>query len=82
MIDINARFNVCSTIQYYNVIHNKGNIYEAEGKRNYFRLVTLNTVHPNDIEFCSYDIAKTLDKKYVLDGYDSYVESGQRLIVF
>ena len=62
-----------------NVIHNKGNIDEAEGKGNYFRLVTLKT---NDIEFCSYDIAKTLDKQYVLDGYDSYVEFGQRLIVF
>ena len=79
MIDINVRFNVCSTIKYYNVIHNKGNIDEAEGKGNYFRLVTLKT---NDIEFCSYDIAKTLDKQYVLDGYDSYVEFGQRLIVF
>ena len=60
-----------------NVIHNKGNIDEAEGKGNYFRLVTLKT---NDIEFCSNDIGKTLDKQYVLDGYDSYVESGQRLI--
>ena len=50
MIDINARFNVCSTIKYYNIIHNKGNIYEAEGKGNYFRLVTLKIVHPNDRE--------------------------------
>ena len=45
-----------------NVIHNKGNIYESEAKGNYFRLVNLKTVHPNDREFCSYDIAKTLDK--------------------
>ena len=74
MIDINDRFNVRSTIKYYNVIHNKGNIYEAEAKGNYFRLVNLKTVHPNDREFCSYDIAKTLDKQYVLDGYHSYVE--------
>ena len=62
MIDINNRFNIHSTIKYYNVIHIKGNIYEAEGIGNYFRLVTLKTVHPNDKEFCSYDIAKTLDK--------------------
>ena len=62
MIDINDRFNVCNTIKYYNVIHIKDNIYEVEGKGNYLRLVTLNTVHPNDREFCSYDIAKTLDK--------------------
>ena len=27
-------------------------------------------------------LAKTLDKWYVLDGYHSYVESGQRIIVF
>ena len=82
MIDINARFNVCSTIKYYNIIHNKGNIYEAEGKGNYFRLVTLKIVHPNNREFCSYDIAKPLDKQYVLDDYHSYVESGKCLIVF
>ena len=62
MIDINNRFNIRSTIKYYNVIHIKDNIYEAEGIGNYFRLVTLKTVHPNDKEFCSYDIAKTLDK--------------------
>ena len=82
MIDINARFNVYSTIKYYNIIYNKGNIYEAKAKGNYFRLVTLKIVHPNDREFCSYDIVKTLDKQYVWDGYLSYVESGQRLIVF
>ena len=44
--------------------------------------MTLKIVHPNDREFCSYDIVKTLDKQYVLDDYHSYVESGQRLIVF
>ena len=82
MIDINARFNVYSTIKYYNIIYNKGNIYEAKGKGNYFRLVTLKTMNPNDREFCSYDIAKTLNKQYVLDEYHNYVESGQRLIVF
>ena len=27
-------------------------------------------------------LAKTLDKQYVLDGNHSYVESGQRIIVF
>ena len=82
MIDINDRFNVRSTIKYYNVLHIEDNIYEAEGKGNYFRLVTLKTVHPNDRELCSYDIAKTLDKQYVLDGYHSYVESEERIIVF
>ena len=74
MIDINDRFNVRNIIKYYNVIHIKDNIYEVEGKGNFFRLVTLKTLHPNDREFCSYDIAETLDKKYVLDGYHSYVE--------
>ena len=82
MIDINDKFNVYSTIIYYNVRHIKDNIYEAEGKGNYFRLVTLKTVHPNNRELCCYDIAKTLDKQYVLDGYHSYVESGQRITVF
>ena len=82
MIDINDRFNVRNIIKYYNVIHIKDNIYEVEGKGNFFRLVTLKTLHPNDREFCSYDIVETLDKKYVLDGYHSYVEFGQRIIVF
>ena len=76
MIDINDRFNACSTISYYNAWHIKDNIYEAEAKGNYFRLVTLKTVHPNDREFQSYDIAGTLDKKYVLDGYHSFVKFG------
>ena len=53
MIDINDRFNVCSTISYYNVLHIKDNIYEAKGKGNYFRLMTLKTVHPNNKEFCA-----------------------------
>ena len=69
MIDINDRFNVCSTISYYNVKLIKDNIYEPEAKGNYFRLVTLKTVHLNDKEFTSYDIAGTLDKQYVLAGY-------------
>ena len=62
MIDINDRFNVRSTISYYNARHIKDNIYEAEAKTNNFRLMTLKTVHPNDREFCSYDIVRTLDK--------------------
>ena len=62
IIDINDRFNFRSTNNYYNMKHIKGNIYEAETKGNYFRLVTLKGVHPNDREFCSYDIAGTLDK--------------------
>ena len=82
IIGSNDRFNVRSTIKYYNVIHSKDNIYEVEGKGNYFRLATLKTVHPNDREFRSYDIAKTLDKQYVLAGYHSYVEYEQRIIVF
>ena len=40
MIDINDMFNVSSTINYYNVRLIKDNIYEAEAKGNYFRLVT------------------------------------------
>ena len=51
MIDISYRFNVRSTINYYNVRHLKDNIYEAEAKGNYFRLVTLKTENPNDIAF-------------------------------
>ena len=82
MIDINDRFNVCSTISYYNVIHIKDNIYEAEEKGNYFRLVTMKIVHLNDREFRSYDIAGTLDKQYVLVGYHNFVKLGQRRIVF
>ena len=82
MIDINERFNVRITISYYNVKHIKNNIYEVEAKWNYFRLETFKTVHPNDKEFRSYDIAGTLDKQYVLTGYHSFVESRQRIIVF
>ena len=44
--------------------------------------MTLKTVHPNDREFCSYDIAETLDKEYVLVDYHTYVEYVQRIIVF
>ena len=58
IIDINERFNVCSTIIYYNVKHIKDNIYEGETKGNYFRLVTLKMVHQNNREFRSYDITE------------------------
>ena len=40
------------------------------------------TVHPNNREFRSYDIAGTLDKQYVLAGNHSFVKSGQRIIFF
>ena len=82
IIDINDRFNVRSTISYYNVKHIKGNIYEAEAKGNYFRLLTLKTVHPNNREFRSYDIAGTLDKQYLLASNHSFVKSGQCIIAF
>ena len=82
MIDINDRFNGCSTINYYNVRLIKDNIYQEEAKRNYFRLVTLKTMHLNDREFRSYDIAGTLDKLYVLASYHSFVKSGTRIIFF
>ena len=82
ILHINERFNIHSTISYYNVKHIKDNIYESEAKWNYFRLVTLKKVHPNSREFRPYDIAGTLDKKYVLAGYHSFVKSGQRIIVF
>ena len=82
IIDINDRFNVRSTINYYNVKHIKDNIYEVEGKGNYFRLVTLRMVHSNNREFHPYDTAGTLDKQYVLAGYHSFVKSGQRIIFF
>ena len=76
MIDINHRFNVHSTISYLNVRHIKCNIYEAETKENYFRLVSLKTVHPIDRDFSSYDIAE------ILVDYHSYIEYVQRVIVF
>ena len=82
IIDINDRFNIHSTISYYNVIHIKDNIYEADVKGNYFKLLTLKTVHPNNREFHSYDIVRTLDKQYVLAGNHSFVKSGQRIIFF
>ena len=82
MIDINDMFNVCSTINYYNFRLIKDNIYQVEGKGNYFRLVSLKTVHVNDREYRSYDIAGTLDKQYVLAGYHSFVKFVQRIIVF
>ena len=82
MIDINDKFNGRSTISYYNMKHIEGNIYDAKAKGNFFRLVTLKTVHPNGREFRSYDIAGTLDKQYVLADYQSFVKSGQYIIVF
>ena len=82
IIDINDRFNVRSTISYYNVKDIKDNIYEAEAKGNYFRLVTLKTVHRNNREFRPYDIPGTFDKQYLLAGYHSFVKSRQRIIVF
>ena len=57
-------------------------MYEVEAKGNYFRLVTLKIVHPNNREFCSYDSAGTSDKQYVLAGYHSFVKSGQHIICF
>ena len=82
IIDINGRFNIHRTISYYNVKHIKDNIYEVEAKRNYFRLVTLKTMHLNNREFRSYDIAGSLDKEYVLAGYHSFVKSIQHIIIF
>ena len=82
IIDINDRINVRSTISHYNVKHIKDNTYEAEAKGNYFWLVTLKTVHPNNREFCCYDIAGTLDKKYVLAGNHSFLKSRQHIIFF
>ena len=60
----------------------KDNIYEAEAKGNYFRLVTLKTMHPNKREFCPCDIVGTLDKQYVLAGNHSFVKFGQRILFF
>ena len=44
--------------------------------------MSLKTVHPNDIRFCSYDMAETLDKQYVVDDYRSNVEFGHLIIGF
>ena len=77
-----GKFNIRSTISYYNVKPIKDNINEVEAKGNYFRLLTLKIVHPNNREFCSYDSAGTLDKQYILAGNHSFVKSGQRIIFF
>ena len=82
IIDINERFNVRSTISYYNVKHIKDNIYEAEAKGNYFRLVTLKKVHPNNRIFRTNDIAGNLDKQYVLAGNHSFGKYGKCIIFF
>ena len=62
--------------------HIKDNIFEVEAKANYFRLVTLKIMHPNNREFCSYDSAGTSDKQYVLAGYHSFVKSRQHITIF
>ena len=82
IIDINDKFNVRSIINFYNVKHIKDNIYEAEAKRNYFKFVTLKTVHLNHREFCYYDITGTLDKQYLLAGNHSFEKSRQLIIFF
>ena len=82
IIHINDKFNVRSTSSYYNMKHIEGNIYDAEAKGNFFRLVTLKSVHPNIREFRPYAIAGTFDKQYVLAGYHSFVKSGERIMVF
>ena len=70
------------TTSYYNVEHIKDNIYEMEAKGNYFGLVTLKLVSPNNREFRPYDIAGTLDKQYVLASYHNHVKFRQRIIIF
>ena len=75
IIDINDGFNVRSTISYYNVKHIKDNIFEVEAKGNYFKLVTLKTVHLNDKEFRSNYLEGTFDKQYVFAGYHNFVNN-------
>ena len=82
IIDINDRFNIRNTISNYNVKHIKDNIYDVEEKGNYFRLVTLKMMYPNNREFHSYDIAGTFDKQYVLARNHSFVKSRQHIIYF
>ena len=62
IIDINDRFNVCRIINYYNVKHINDNIYEADANRNNIMVGDFETVHPNNKDFCCYDIARILDK--------------------
>ena len=82
IIDINDRFNIRSTISYYNIKHIKDNICEGEAKGNFFWLLTLKMVHLNNREFRSYDIAGTWDKQYVLVGYHNFGKCGQRIMFF
>ena len=82
IIDITNRFNVRRIISYYNVKHIKGNIYEAEANGNNIMVGDFEMVHPNNREFGCYDIARTLDKQYVLACNHSFVKSGQRIILF
>ena len=51
-------------------------------KENYFRLVTLKTVHLNDKEFRSNYFAGTFDKQYVFAGFHNFVIFRQRIIFF
>ena len=67
---------------YYNFKHIKDNIYEAEPNRNNIMVGDFETVHPNNREFHCYDIARTLDKRYVLVGNHSFVKSRQCIIFF
>ena len=65
---------------YYNFKHIKDNIYEVEA--NNIMVGDFETVHPNNREFHCYDIARTLDKQYVLAGNHSFVKSRQCIIFF
>ena len=42
----------------------------------------MKTMHQNNREFRSYDIAGTLDKQYLLANNHSFVKSGQHIIFF
>ena len=75
IIAINDGFNVRRIISYYNVKHIKDNIYEVEANGYNIMFGDFETVHPNKREFCCYDIARTLDKQYVLAGNHSFVKS-------
>ena len=82
IIDINDRFNVRRIISYYNVKHIKDKIYEAEANGNNIMVGDFETMHPNNREFRCYDIARTLNKQYVLACNHSFVKSGQCIIFF
>ena len=67
---------------YYNFKHIKDNIYEAEANINNIMVGDFEMVHPNNREFRCYDIARTLNKQYVLACNHSFVKSRQRIIFF